>query len=264
MPFNPQEISPEVISRSWSGKFHYKKEIKPSDAHTGQSGLRPPQIGALYSILAHIECGQNETGIIVMPTGTGKTETMLSFLVANQCTRTLVVVPSDSLRKQIGDKYKSLGKLVELGVVDSDVKLPRVKIVTGKKSITEWQEVIKDSNVIVTTMASVTGLEESIVRLIANTVDYLVLDEAHHSQATTWATFIFYFRNSKILLFTATPFRNDGKKLEGRILFNYSLRKAQEDGYYKPIQFCPVMKFNREDGDAVSYTHLTLPTKLEV
>lgn len=249
MPFNPQEISPEVISRSWSGKFHYKKEIKPSDAHTGQSGLRPPQIGALYSILAHIECGQNETGIIVMPTGTGKTETMLSFLVANQCTRTLVVVPSDSLRKQIGDKYKSLGKLVELGVVDSDVKLPRVKIVTGKKSITEWQEVIKDSNVIVTTMASVTGLEESIVRLIANTVDYLVLDEAHHSQATTWATFIFYFRNSKILLFTATPFRNDGKKLEVRILFNYSLRKAQEDGYYKPIQFCPVMKFNREDGD---------------
>ena len=87
------------------------------------------------------------------------------------------------------------------------------------------------------------------MRYIANKVDFLIVDEAHHSKANTWATFISNFRKDKVLLFTATPFRNDGKRLDGKILFNYSLKMAQEDGYYKPIKFRPVMKYNREDGD---------------
>lgn len=243
------KVTPESIAKSWAEQFQFKKEIKPTKNSKGQAGLRPPQIGALHSILAHLECGRNENGIIVMPTGTGKTETMLSFLVANQCVRTLVIVPSDSLRSQIGGKYQTLGVLKDLGVIKPDTTLPKVKIITGKKSTDEWTEYIADSNVIVTTMASVTGLEENIVQLIANSVDYLIVDEAHHSQAKTWSTFISNFRKDKVLLFTATPFRNDGKRLEGKILFNYSLKKAQEDGYYKPIRFRPVMKFNKDDGD---------------
>ncbi len=60
---------------------------------------------------------------------------------------------------------------------------------------------------------------------------------------------ILFRSGSKVLLFTATPFRNDGKRLDGKILFNYSLRKAQEEGYYKPIKFHPIIKYNKDDGD---------------
>lgn len=249
MPSNKTFFTPEDIAKSWTGKFHFKKEVKHSKPDKRQSGLRPPQIGALHSILAHLECGQNENGIVVMPTGTGKTETMLSFLVANQCVRTLVIVPSDSLRTQIANKYKTLGVLKDFGIIEDDAHLPNVNIVIGGKTKDEWTKLIADSNVIVTTMASVTGLDHSLVRYIANNVDFLIVDEAHHSKANTWATFISNFRKNKVLLFTATPFRNDGKRLDGKILFNYSLKMAQEDGYYKPIKFHPVMKYNREDGD---------------
>ena len=60
---------------------------------------------------------------------------------------------------------------------------------------------------------------------------------------------LFRFSQSKSIAFTATPFRNDGKRLDGKILFNYSLRKAQEEGYYKPIKFHPIVKYNKDDGD---------------
>jgi Type III restriction enzyme, res subunit len=48
---------------------------------------------------------------VVMPTGTGKTETMLALLVAARPDRLLVLVPSDSLREQVAAKSGTLGVL---------------------------------------------------------------------------------------------------------------------------------------------------------
>lgn len=50
-----------------------------------------------------------------MPTGTGKTEVMLSVLVSAQCPKVLVLVPTDALRTQIAEKFLSLGVLNEPG-----------------------------------------------------------------------------------------------------------------------------------------------------
>ncbi|MBK9438874.1 MAG: DEAD/DEAH box helicase family protein [Chloracidobacterium sp.] len=57
-------------------------------------------MGALHSILAHVQNSEDKA-IVVMQTGTGKTETMLSALIANECSKLLVSVPSDPLRTQI-------------------------------------------------------------------------------------------------------------------------------------------------------------------
>jgi superfamily II DNA or RNA helicase len=51
------------------------------------------------------------------------------------------------------------------------------------------------------------------------------------------------------LQFTATPFREDGKPLDGKIVFKYPLKKAQDEGYFKPIQFEQVWEFNPADYD---------------
>ncbi len=57
-------------------------------------GFRPAQLGALFSIKSHWIVS-NEPATVVMPTGTGKTETMIATVVSEMIGRTLIVVPSN-------------------------------------------------------------------------------------------------------------------------------------------------------------------------
>lgn len=54
------------------------------------------------------------------------------------------------------------------------------------------------------------------------------VDEAHHIVATSWRKFSDRFPRHQLVQFTATPFRNDGQRLDGKIIFNYPLRQAQK------------------------------------
>ncbi|MBL8126772.1 MAG: DEAD/DEAH box helicase family protein, partial [Chloroflexia bacterium] len=99
-------------------------------------------------------------------------------------------------------------------------------------------------NVVVTTMAIIGGCSEDVQRAMAEWCSHLFIDEAHHVTAPTWAAFRRHFRDRPILQFTATPFRRDGKHVPGKMLFRYPLRKAQEEGYFKPITFRAVSEYN--------------------
>ena len=84
---------------------------------------------------------------------------------------------------------------------------------------------------------------------MADLCPYLFIDEAHHLGAQTWSTFKQQFALKHILQFTATPFREDDKLVEGQPIFNYPLKKAQDEGYFKLIQFKPVVEFDPEKAD---------------
>lgn len=212
-------MNAKEIVASWENKFSF---IKGS---ADKPGLRAPQIGALHALMAHIE-NPKEPAIVVMPTGTGKTETMLSFLVANKCEKVFVVVPSDALRKQTYRKFHSLGLLRKIGIVPSDICMPIVKCVETQLDKDEWIKVVEESNVVITTMALANLMPTEIIKYLAANVSHLFVDEAHHSQAETWNKFINSFSSEKVFLFTATPFRNDGQRIKGKIIFNYPLRKV--------------------------------------
>ncbi|MDS0135841.1 DEAD/DEAH box helicase family protein [Amycolatopsis sp. CM201R] len=89
---------------------------------------------------------------VVMPTGTGKTETMLALLVAARPARLLVLVPSDSLREQVATKFETLGVLQELGIVDSAALRPVVgRVQHGFTTVETATGFAKACNVIVAT-----------------------------------------------------------------------------------------------------------------
>ena len=63
----------------------------------------------------------------------------------------------------------------------------------------------------------------------------LIVDEAHHVTVDTWNKIRDRFKAKRILQFTATPFRRDGKRIDGKIIFNYKLGDAQTGlAYYRP------------------------------
>jgi superfamily II DNA or RNA helicase len=212
-------------------------------------GLRPPQIGGLHSVLAHWSVSQ-EAVTVVMPTGTGKTETMLALLAQGAIERLLVAVPSDPLREQTFRKFLTCGLLPKLGVLGSAFAYPVVaRLEHELASVQDVDELFGPSNVIVATVQSLAGSHADAIARAVELCTHLFLDEAHHVAAPSWRELKAQFARRPVVQFTATPFRRDGRRVEGRIAYNYPLRKAQTEGYFAPIQYRPVFCFSREAGD---------------
>jgi len=235
---------------SWkSGFFSFKEE----DFYTKTQGLRPPQIGAIHAGLGYEKSEHNESATIVMPTGTGKTETILSLVVAGKFPLTLIIVPSDALRTQVQNKFIELGLLRKLGLVSDNFQNPFVATITkGINQPQEVDELIK-SNVIIATPSVLQNFSSKCFTKLLGNCSHLIVDEAHHVEAKTWSKIKSNFLGKKVFQFTATPFRSDGIRVEGRIIFDYSLKRAQIDGYFKKIELHSVAEFIEENSDRVIY-----------
>lgn len=103
-------------------------------------------------------------------------------------------------------------------------------VVTSRPRSVADLEILERCNVIVGTMSSLgMGTAAPLAREIAQRIDTLVVDEAHHVAAKGWSAFKEAFSDRKILQFTATPFRRDGLLVDGQVIYNYPLRQAQQD-----------------------------------
>lgn len=239
-----KEYSNSEIANSWTKNFNFLEE----DLEANINGLREPQIAALYSILSHLKVS-DEIGTVVMPTGTGKTETMLSTLVAGKLNKVIITVPSDALRTQIANKFLKLGLLKQFGIINQSVINPKVGIIYQSfQNNEDLLEFIEKSNVIVTTMNILSNFQPNVLATLNSLISNILIDEAHHVEANSWKRVRKAFDNNKILQFTATPFRNDQKRIEGKVIFNFSLKKAQEQGYFKPINFLPIREYDLNKG----------------
>ncbi|AJK64371.1 hypothetical protein KHU1_0402 [Bacillus amyloliquefaciens KHG19] len=237
-------LEADVIVSSWSNGV---REVVSNEV--GSIGLRAPQFGAMSAIRSHWTVSK-KAATIVMPTGTGKSETMLATIVTERIPKSLIVVPSDLLRSQIYEKAKSFGILYEIGMLNCDILPPNVFLYgEGIKEKEKFEEFIKNSNIIVTTMALASRMPDQYISYLSENIDVIFVDEAHHIGSTTWTKFKESFSKNKILQFTATPFREDGKKIEGNILYNFPLRLAQEQGFFKKIEFIPVEEFDERKTD---------------
>ncbi|RKE47100.1 DEAD/DEAH box helicase [Sphingobacterium detergens] len=232
---------------SWTNTFSFVEE----DPTTEKQGLRKPQIAAIFNVLSHWRIG-GEIGTVVMPTGTGKTETMLSLLVADKVKRLLVIVPTDPLREQISGKFLTLGHLQnpKFAIVSTSAKKPVVGVLNENfKTKEELNDFLSKCNVVVSTMDLITAGGLEMQRALAGGVSKIFIDEAHHVKAPSWTAFRRLCDDDKIIQFTATPFRNDGQSLDGEIIFNYSLKKAQDDGYFKKITLIQVNEWDNSKAD---------------
>lgn len=237
----------EDVRSSWISTFKYKVE----DTIANTPGLRPPQLGALHAIQAHWSISK-DPATVVLPTGVGKTETMISTFVCERCPLLLVVVPTDPLREQLFQKFMTLGVLrsADIGVIDCKAQYPVVgKLLHLTTSEESLEQFCRKCNVVITTMPLAIGLEKKIQEKLSSLCSTLFVDEAHHIGAPKWREFRERFYDSKIVQFTATPFRNDDEPVGGNRIFTYSLKKAQEDGYFTKIQFLPVMEFDPQKKD---------------
>lgn len=218
------------------------------DPKTQAPGLRKPQLAALYATLGHLVVDPTATATVVMPTGTGKTDTMLALVIAARMNRTLILVPSDALRTQLVGKCAEMKTLRTVGAVSDKAHNPIVTAIDSKMSEAQVAE-LAIANIIVATPQALQLFDEAAVGALVETCSHLMIDEAHHVAATSWNRIKTVFKGKPCIQFTATPFREDGLALAGKIIYNYPLRDAQLDGYFKGIEFHPVREYNLDLSD---------------
>jgi superfamily II DNA or RNA helicase len=243
---SPDQV-PDNITQSWRGLFQFNEE----NIEHNILGLRRPQLGALHAISAYVATDRElEPATIVLPTGTGKTETMLATMVYQQCPKILVIVPSDSLRNQIANKFLSLGYLPELGVIPPDIQYPYVAVVkSALGNRVEAANLANVSNVVIATTSVLSASNSEAVDELCQRCSHLFVDEAHHISANSWLAIRERFKGKKVIQFTATPFRNDKKALGGRIIYNYTMGEAQRAGYFTQVNLLPVEEYYADSVD---------------
>jgi len=206
--------------------------------------LRKCQREAYSKILEHFSKPQAERSILVqLPTGTGKSALIAIAPFGLAKKKVLVLTPNVKLAKQIesdldiinntsGNIYKKLS-LIETNTLSTlELYVLRLEGTVSQSDIAEHQILIANYQQL-----------QDIEKWFKNekeAVDLIIIDEAHHQEANTYQEIIKFFDKSKIIGLTATPFRSDGKKVEGNIIYKYHFHEAIKDGVIRNIKIINV------------------------
>jgi superfamily II DNA or RNA helicase len=173
--------------------------------------LRPYQEDAVAG--AQRELADNRSTLIVMPTGSGKTKVMTEIARRRSRDRILVLAHRDELLQQARSRFgHDCGETI--GLDQADFFGGDERIIVGS----------------IQTVSQPHRLE----RFPKERFDLVMIDEAHHSPATSYQRVIDYFGSAKILGVTATPDRADEKamgQIFDSVAFLYEIEDAIRDGY---------------------------------
>lgn len=204
------------------------------------NGLFNAQLGAIHAVAAHFAVDERRA-MVTMPTGSGKTAVLMMVPFILRSERTLVITPSRMVREQIVEDFGGLITLRQAGAIPNDVRSPKVVEIKKRiRSADDW-EALRPAEVVVSTPNCVSPAYTEIPPIPGDLFDLVLVDEAHHSSASTWAELLAAVpSNIRKVLFTATPFRRDDKEINARIIFNYPVQRAFADGIFGQIRYVAV------------------------
>ena len=212
------------------------------------TGMRPGQLGALHSVLAHFSV-YDEPALVSLPTGYGKTAVLMALPFLLSAKRVLVVEPSDVLRRQTTSHFKELSTLRKLAVVTADMPNPKVVGQQGHPEGPEAWAALADCDVVISTPQSMSPVVAP--EAPADLFDLIIFDEAHHTPAETWAAFLSHYDGARFVFLTATPFRRDRKVIPGRMAYWYPVSKASRESAFGRVGFVSAPVKNDNDDDEV-------------
>lgn len=159
-----------------------------------------------------------DTFLVVLPTGTGKTEVLIEDFISQfnvgTVTNLLVIVPTRDLKRQTLERFQKHVSNLRVGEDAFDT----------------------DLQVVVQTSAYLTRHFSAVP---SNRFGYIAVDEAHHAVAYGLRRVLEHFNPQVLLGLTATDQRLDQQKLEevfGSYKVDLSLEQAIEKGIVPPIR----------------------------
>ena len=237
--------------------------------HPSTRGEAAHQTQALAKLGAWYESSPTTAagGLLVLPTGAGKTFTAVRFLCRNPLSdgyKVLWLAHTHHLLEQALDgfgKRSDGADAMEVGLIHEPKEQLRARVVSGRPGHDRIAAVTRDDDVVICTLqTAVRAYREKHASLrafldAARGKLLVVFDEAHHAPAPSYTEFSLALRKEapkmKLLGLTATPMYNDDKRqgwlpelFPQRILFEVSTsRLIAAEILAKPIPFPCSTKF---------------------
>ena len=198
--------------------------------------LREPQRdGYLIAYDYFIKGGKQ--AIIQIPVGCGKSGLISLLPLGISKGRVLVIAPNLTIKEElyrnldITNKQKCFWRKTLVLEEKDMVAGPYVcSLSEGNVSIAE------SSHIVVTNIQQLSiNTEKWPNQFEEDFFDMVIVDEGHHSAATSWKKVFERFKGAKVVNLTATPFRSDRQDLPGELIYRYSFKSASIKGYIKKI-----------------------------
>ena len=197
--------------------------------------LREPQRQAHEAVRKHF-AEKKASAIIQMPVGCGKTGIIATLPFGISAGRVLVIAPNTTIRKGIAEALEIGHPKFFLGktrVLSSFSNGPFAAILDGPQAnihdCTESQYVVTN----IQQLAS--SADRWLPQFPPGFFDMILVDEGHHNVADSWRKVFERFPDAKVVSLTATPFRSDGQRVTGEVVYRYPYAKAMLAGYIKQI-----------------------------
>lgn len=193
--------------------------------------ILPHQKQILDKLRVEREDRGNNKNLIVAATGTGKTVISAfdyqEFVRTHSRARILFTAHREEILRQSLNTYRSVLQDANFGTL----------WVGGSRP----QDASEYEHLFVSISMFNSRFEEFFALLDSDFYDYIVIDEAHHSQADSYRKLFDHFTSQLLIGLTATPERMDGRDLRpdfgGRISAEIRLPQALQAGLLTPFQY---------------------------
>lgn len=233
--------SPNFEDFSLGGMEKFNEELKLNRTKTTSKqtdfqrfNLLPHQKQILDKLKVEREEFHNSRNLIVAATGTGKT-VISAFDYLEFCRslspqprpRILFTAHREEILRQSLNTYRSVLQDANFGSLWVGCHTPHCS---------------NDYDALFISIAMLNSrFDDLFAKLPADYYDYIVVDEAHHSQADSYRKIFDHFKPKLLIGLTATPERMDGRDLRpdfgGRISAEIRLPQALQAGLLTPFQY---------------------------
>lgn len=206
----------------------------PADIE-GNDRLREPQREAHRSVREHF-AKESDHVILQIPVGCGKTGVIATLPFGIAEGRVLVITPNLTIRKgvaaalDIANPKNFWRKTAALRDFSTG---PYRAVLDG---VDANLHDCNESHFVVTNIHQLaSSADRWLPQFPPSYFDMIIVDEGHHNVAASWTRVFERFPNAKVISLTATPFRGDGVRPMGKVIYRYPFTRAMVKGYIKQI-----------------------------
>lgn len=228
----------------------------------GNAGLREPQIEGYSALQSHFALSSAPC-YVQLPVGCGKTGLMGLTPFGNASGRVLILAPNTTIRSNI---------IRELNVSDRNCFYNRrgVFVPTRGPFVSELKPGANfhdcdEAHIVVANIQQFAGKNNRwYEKFPADYFRMILVDEGHHGVAETWQRLFDYFVGARVVSYTATPMRSDGRVVEGKRVYSFSYARSMLNGLISPITSISVKPDTLEFTAEGVHRRLTLEQVLEM